>query len=321
MNRRTLLYGLGVGLLAAPVAAEAQPPGKIARVGFLNINAPTTFDLVRQGLQDLGWIEGKTLVFEVRNARDEADKLPALAGELVRLPVDVVVTVGMAATHAAQNASTAIPIVMLVGDPIAAGFVASLARPGGNITGVALNNVDVAAKRLQLVKEAGPKIKRIAMLVNEANPGFTKLQVTATSTAATQLGVRLEIVGVRQAQELESAVTRLKGTDALIILPDPLFAAEAERLATLALRARLPATMDVKVFAQGGGLMASVPDYAELYRRAASQIDKLLRGAKASDLPVEQATRYDLTINLKTAKALGLTIPPSLLLRADQVIE
>src|SRR5262245_30439207 len=139
MNRRTFLCGLTLGL-ATPLAAEAQPPGKIARVGFLNINAPTTFDLVRQGLQDLGWIEGKTLVFEVRYARDEADKLPALAGELVRLPVDVVVTVGMAATHAAQDASTAIPIVMLVGDPIAAGFVASLARPGSNITGVALHN-------------------------------------------------------------------------------------------------------------------------------------------------------------------------------------
>jgi len=329
ISRRAFIASV-TAILAAPLAAEAQQPENVARVGFLHpghgrgrtdANAPPAFDLLRQGLKALGWIEGKTVVFEPRYARDEADKLPALAAELVRLPVDVVVTMGAAATHAAKKATTAIPIVMLVGDPIAAGFVASLARPVGNLTGVALNNVDVAAKRLQLVKEAVPKIWRVAMLVNEANPGFTKLQVAATSTAATQLGIRLEIVGVRQARELESAVTKVKGTDALIIPPDPLLVAEAERLATLVVRARLPATMDAKVFAQHGGLMASAPNYVDLYReRAASQVDKLLRGAKASELPVEQPTRYDLTINMKTAKALGLAIPPSVLARADEVI-
>ncbi len=330
MDRRAFISRVTVGLLAAPLAAEAQSSGKVARVGYLSpghpgsvmdVNAPPTFNIIRQGLRDLGWIEGQTVIFEPRFARDDANKLPALAAELVHIPVDVLLTVATAATQAAKNATTAIPVVCLVGDPVAAGFVASLARPGGNITGVALNNLDVAAKRLQLLKEAVPKMKRVAMLVNEANPGFTKLQVTATSTAATQLGIRFEIVGVREARELESAVTKLKGTDALIFPPDPLFITEAERLATLALRARLPATMDAKVFAQVGGLVASAPDYAELYRRAASQVHKLLRGAKPSDLPVEQATRYDLTINLKTAKALGLTIPPSLLQRADQVIE
>jgi putative ABC transport system substrate-binding protein len=247
--------------------------------------------------------------------------LPTLATELVRIPVDVLLTVGTAATQAGKNATTAIPIVMYVGDPVAAGFVASLARPGGNITGVALNNVEVAAKRLQLLQEAVPKMKRVAMLVNEANPGFTKLQVMATSTAATQFGLRLEIVGVRNAQELEGGVKKVKGADAIIFPPDPLFGAEAEQLATLALRARLPATMDVRAFAQAGGLMASAPNHEELYRRAASQVDRLLRGAKPSELPVEQPTRYDLTINLKTAKALGLTIPPSLLLRAAEVIQ
>src|SRR6266852_8162693 len=331
MDRRVFIGTLAGGLVAAPLTAEAQSSGKVARVGYLapghaggvvEVNAPTGFNMIRQGLRDLGWTEGQTVIFEPRFARDDANKLPALAAELVRIPVDVLLTVATAATQAAKNATTAIPIVMCpVGDPVAAGFVASLARPGGNITGVALNNVDVAAKRLQLLKEAVPKMKRVAMLVNEANPGFTKLQVTATSTAATQLGIRFEIVGVREARELESAVTKLKGTDALIFPPDPLFIAEAERLANLALRARLPATMDAKVFAQVGGLMASAPDYAELYRRAASQVHKLLRGAKPSDLPVEQATRYDLTINLKTAKALGLTIPPSLLLRANEVIQ
>jgi putative ABC transport system substrate-binding protein len=331
MDRREFIGTLAGGLVAAPLAAEAQSSGKVARVGYLSpghpggvvdVNAPTGFNMIRQGLRDLGWIEGQTVIFEPRFARDDANKLPALAAELVRIPVDVLLTVATAATQAAKNATAAIPIVMCpVGDPVAAGFVASLARPGGNITGVALNNVDVAAKRLQLLKEAVPKMKRVAMLVNEGNPDATKLQVTATSTAATQLGVRLEIVGVREARELESAVTKLKGTDALIFSPDPLFITEAERLATLALRARLPATMDAKVFAQVGGLMASAPDYAELYRRAASHVHKLLRGAKPSELPVEQATRYDLTINLKTAKALGLTIPQSLLLRADEVIQ
>jgi len=330
ISRRAFLGSVALRVLVPPLAAEAQQAGKVARVGFLSpghpggvvdLNAPTAFNIIRQGLRDLGWIEGQTVIFEPRFARDDANKLPALAAELVHIPVDVLLTVATAATQAAKNATTAIPVVCVVGDPVAAGFVASLARPGGNITGVALNNLDVSAKRLQLLKEAVPKMKRVAMLVNEANAGFTKLQVTATSTAATQLRIRFEIVGVREARELESAVTKLKGTDALIFTPDPLFITEAERLATLALRARLPATMDAKVFAQVGGLMASAPDYAALYRRAASQVHKLLRGAKPSELPVEQATRYDLTINLKTAKALGLTIPQSLLRRADEIIQ
>ena len=329
MNRRAFVTGLAA-VLAAPLAAHAQPPDKTSRVGFLHpgdgtgladTNA-TTFDLLRRGLNDLGWVEGKTVVFEPRYGRDEAQKLPALAMELVRLPVDVLVTVGTEATRAAKNATRTIKIVMLVGDPVAARFVASLARPGGNLTGIALNNVDVAAKRLQLVKAAVPGMKRVAMLVNDANPDFTKLQVSATSTAAMDLGVRLEIVRVRHIREVESAVLRLKAIDAFIIVPDPLFHADAERLATICLRARLPATMDAKLFAQGGGLMATAPDYVELYRRRVlSQVDKLLRGAKPSELPVEQSTRYDLTINLKTAKALGLTIPPALLARADQVID
>ncbi|MGH2360210.1 MAG: ABC transporter substrate-binding protein [bacterium] len=332
ITRRLFIGTLAGATLAAPLAASAQSPGKVARVGLLDpghegvvgadANATTTLNVLRQSLRDLGWIDGKTVIFEPRYARNEASKLPALAAELVRIPVDVVVTVATPATQAAKNATTAIPIVMCpVGDPVAAGFVASLARPGGNITGVSLNNLDVSAKRLQLLKEAVPKMRRVAMLVNEANPGFTKLQVTATLTAATQLGVRLEIVGVREVREFEGAITKLKQTDALIIQPDPLFIAEAGRLAGLALRRRLPATMDAKIFAQVGGLMASAPDYVELIRRAASQVDKLLRGAKPSELPVEQTNRYDLTINVKTAKALGLTIPQSLLLRADEVIQ
>jgi putative tryptophan/tyrosine transport system substrate-binding protein len=222
----------------------------------------------------------------------------------------------------AKNATSTIPIVMYpVGDPVSAGFVASLARPGGNITGVSLNNVDVAAKRLEILKEAVPRMTRVGMLVNEANPEWTDLQVKATQKTAGQLGIRIDVVGVRHASDLEEAVAKSRRLDALVILPDPLFVVGAELLARLTLRSRLPATMDWPEFARLGGLLATAPDYAELYRRAVSQVDKILRGAKASELPVEQAMRYNVTINLKTAKALGLTIPQSLLVRADQVIE
>lgn len=193
--------------------------------------------------------------------------------------------------------------------------------PGGNITGVALNNVDVAAKRLQILKEAVPRTTRVGMLVNEANPEWTDLQVRATQKAAGQLGIRIDVVGVRHVSDLEEAVAKSRRLDALVILPDPLFVVGVELLARLTLRSRLPATMDWMEFARLGGLLATAPDYAELWRHAVRQVDKILRGAKASELPVEQAMRYNVTINLKTAKALGLTIPQSLLQRADQVIE
>jgi putative tryptophan/tyrosine transport system substrate-binding protein len=300
---------------------------KVARVGYLSpgteVNAPTSdLNVLRQGLRDLGWIEGRTVIIESRFAGDQAEKLSALAMELVQIPVEVLLTVATAATRAAKNATSTIPIVMYpVGDPVSAGFVASLARPGGNITGVALNNVDVAAKRLQILKEAVPRTTRVGMLVNEANPEWTDLQVKATQKAAGQLGIKIDVIGVRHASDLEEAVAKSRRLDALVILPDPLLVAGAELLARLALRSRLPATMDWTEFARLGGLLATAPDYAELYRRAVSQVDKILRGAKASELPVEQATRYNVTINLKTAKALGLTIPPAVLARADEVIQ
>jgi len=279
-------------------------------------------DALRQGLRDLGWIEGRTLIIETRFAGNQAETLSAFAIELVQIPVDVLVTVATAATQAARKATNTIPIVMYpVGDPVEAGFVASLGRPGGNITGVALNNLDVAAKRLQILKEAVPNTTRIGLLVNEANPEFTNLQIKATQKAAGQLGIKIDVVGVRDPKDLEKALTKSRHVDALVILPDPLFIPSAERLASLALRHRLPATMDWPEFARLGGLLATVPDYVELYRRGVSYVDKILRGTKASELPVEQANRYDVTINLKTAKALGLTIPPSLLQRADEVIQ
>ena len=199
-------------------------------------------------------------------------------------------------------------------------MVASLARPGGNITGVALNNLEVAAKRLQILREAVPKMARVGMLVNDASREFNDLQIKATHKATEQLGITMDVIGVRDPSDLEKAV-KSRRVDALVILPDPLFIVRSEWLASLALRRRLPATMDWTEFARLGGLLATAPDYVELYRRGVSQVDKILRGTKASELPVEQTTRYDVTINLKTAKALGLTIPPSLLLRANEVIQ
>ena len=334
IRRRTFLHTLSIALLAAPVTA-AQEPGKVARVGYLHPGryVPTTgarrttggllgLDILRQGLRDLGWIEGRTVIIETRFADDQAEKLSGLAMELVQIPVDVLLTVGTAATRAAQKGTSTIPIVMYaVGDPVTAGFVASLGRPGGNITGVALNNLDVAAKRLQILKEAVPHATRVGLLVNEANPEFTNLQVKATQQAGEQLGIKIDVIGVRDPRDLERALTRSRPVDALVILPDPLFLARAEWLVSLTLRRRLPVTMDSPEFARLGGLLATTPDYAELYRRGVSQVDKILRGTKAFELPVEQASRYDLAINLKTAIALSLTISPSLLLRADAVFQ
>jgi ABC-type uncharacterized transport system substrate-binding protein len=328
MTRRTFLHIPPVALFAIPVA-EAQQPDKAARVGFLSPAnqppAPTPgLDVLRQGLRDLGWIEGRTVIIETRFAGDQADKLPALAMELVQLPVDVLVAVATAATRAAQKATSTIPIVMYpVGDPVSAGFVASLGRPGGNITGVALNNLGVAAKRLEILTEAVPNTTRVGLLVNEANPLFTDPQVKATQKAAEGLGIKIEVIEMRDPGDLDKVLTKSGRLHALVILPDPLFVTipTATRLARLALRSRLPATMDWAEFARLGGLLATAPDYAELYRRGVSHVDKILRGTKASELPVEQANRYDVTVNLKTAKALGLTIPPSLLVRANAVVQ
>ena len=329
ISRRFFIRKLPLALLAVPVAAVAQQPGKVARVGYLSPGYPPpastlALDVLRKGLGDLGWTEGRTLIIEPRFADNHAERLPGLAMQLVQLPVDVLVTVATAATRAAKSATSTIPIVMYpVGDPVSAGFVASLARPGGNITGVSLNNLDVAAKRLQILKEAVPKITRVGMLVHEGNPEFTNLQVKVMQKAARQLGINIDVISVLDPSDLvlEQALTQSRRLDALVILPDPVFIQRAEQLAALALRSRMPATMDRAEFARFGGLLATAPDYADLFRRGVSHVDKILRGTRASELPVEQAVRYDVTINLKTAKALGLTISPSLLLRANEIIQ
>ena len=324
MIRRAFLAGAGAVLLAAPLAAQAQQASKVVRIGFLSASQSAVFlPVFRQALGELGYVEGKNFVLEQRYAEDRPERLSTLATELVNLPVAVLVSFATPATLAAKAATTTIPIVMVVGDPVVAGIVPSLSRPGGNITGLALDNVELAQKRLQLLKEAVPTLARVAVLANQANPSFTAVQVARARSAAKRLGVAVQPVEVRGPSELARAFTAMtRGhAAAVIILPDPMFGFHGKRIAELAVQHRLPSTSDAKVFAEDGGLLAYGPRLDDFYQRAAVYVDKILKGTKPTDLPVEQPTKFELVINLKTAKALGLAIPPSLLQRADEVIQ
>ncbi len=311
-------------LLAAPLTADAQQPAKVPRVGYLS-PAPGAHlvEAFRQGLRDLGWVEGQNISIEVRSAEGKYERLPELAAELVRLKVDVIFASTTPAALAAKQATTTIPIVIgFVADPIGSGLVASLARPGGNITGWTHLGRDLRGKYLDLLKEAVPGATRIGVLFNPANPihGPSLKDVEA---AARALKVQLHPVGVQDPEELENAFSALarKRVKALIVLPDGMFLAQGDRIIALAARRRLPAMYGVTELAKAGGLMGYGVDLPDMHRRGASFVDRILKGAKPADLPVEQPTRFYLVINLKTAKALRLTIPRSILLRADQVIE
>ena len=321
----TLLVIGVVSALIAPPASMAQQGGTVFRIGYLDPTSQSALFLLvfREALGELGYVEGKNLVLEQRYAEDRPERLSALAAELVNLHVSVLVTFATPATLAAKAATTTIPILMVVGEPVGAGIVPSLSRPGGNITGLALNNVEVAGKRLQLLKEAAPKLTRVAVLANQANPSFTALHLAQTRSAADRLGITVQPVEVRGPSELGNAFTAMtRGhVEAVIILPDPMFGLHRKRIAELALQHRLPSTYDSKLFAEDGGLLGYAPVYADFYRRAATYVDKILKGAKPADLPIEQPTKFELVINLKTAKTLGLAIPLSLRQRADQVIK
>ena len=322
MDRRTFISGITCGLLTAPLAAEAQPAGKIPRVGILAQNSPLWEDF-RQGLRDLGYVEGRTIVIEYRWGEGSDERFPRLAADLARLGADVIVTWGTPATLAAKNATNTIPIVMAAsGDPVGSRLIASLARPGGNVTGLSSHEPGLEAKRLELLKELVPKLSHVAVLWNPANPLHDGLAREVKDTAS-QLGVRLELVGVQGSTEFDAAfaTVKKKRPDALIVEPDNLFYSHSKRIVDLATKSRLPAVFTHRVFADAGGLVVYGANYSALFRRAAIYVDKILKGAKPADLPVEQPTKFELVINLKTAKALGLTIPPSLLQRADQVIE
>ena len=315
-----------VTLLAVPLAAEAQPTGKVYRIGYLAIASPTasgpSMDAFRQGLREFGWVEGQNVSIEYRFADGETARLPGLAAELVRLNVDLIFAVSSPPAKAAQRATDSVPIVFSgVADAIGVGLVPRLARPGGNITGFTTSNVELSGKRLELLKEAVPKLTHVAVFMNPTNPQVRAFR-RETTAAAVPLGLTLEFIDVADPGQLPKAFAAITSqAQALLILPDPVIGTGMAqvRIAELALEIRLPTMERSRRFADVGGLMGYGTNLQE--REAARYVDRILRGAKPGDLPVQQPTKFELVINLKTAKALGLTIPPSLLLRADQVIE
>ena len=326
MNRRTFLAGTGAVLLAAPLAAEAQPAGKVPRVGFLTAFAASDVPQwragFRQGLRDFGYTEGRNIVIEYRYAEGRPERLPGLAAELVRLKMDIIAAETTPASLAVQHATTTIPIVMtLVADPVESGLISSLARPGGNITGLSLQLPDIAAKRLQLLRDVVPGVSRVGILWNSASP-ITPPQFRAAQAAAQILGIQLESLGVRVPDDFETAfqAASRRGTGALLILDDFFLTRHLTQIAKLTIKARLPAMAGVTGFAEAGVLVSYGPNFADITRRAVTYVDKILKGAKPGDLPIEQPTKFELVVNLKTAKILGLTIPQSVLQRADEVI-
>ena len=327
MDRRTFLAGTGAVLLAAPLAAEAQPAGKVYCIGVLEptsmaLNA-ANLDAFRKGLRELGYVEGRNMMIEYRSADGRSERFPDLAAELVRLKVDVILTRGTPAVMAAKNATGTIPVVMAAsGDPVLSGVVSSLARPGGNVTGLSAVVVEVSGKRLELIREVAPGVSRVAALFNMSNPNDA-LQWKETETAAPTLRVQLQLLDVRKPGDFAGAFdAAVKGrAGALFVGLDALTWANHRPIVELAAKHRLPAIYGGREFVNAGGLIAYGVSYPHLYHRAASYVDKILKGAKPADLPIEQPTKFELVINLKTAKALGLTIPQSLLGRADEVIQ
>ncbi|HEV2054454.1 MAG TPA: ABC transporter substrate-binding protein [Methylomirabilota bacterium] len=319
---------MAVGLLAAPRAAEAQQAGRVYRIGLLEYSAPDAarqawWIVFRQRMRELGYVEGQNVTFEPRWAQDDNDRLSKLAAELVGLKVDLIVTAASPSALAAKRATATIPIVMATGaDPVAVGLVASLRQPGGNVTGMTTINSELAAKRLELLRIVAPRAARIAILWEERNLN-SRLAVDGTEAAAKTAGFTIHSVPVRSPAEIEAAfATVVRGrAGALSIVPSPMLFSHRKRLAELAMKHRLPTIGGNREYAEAGGLVSYGADFRDMFRGAAVYVDKILKGAKPADLPVEQPTKFELVINLKTAKALGLTIPHSLLLRADEVIQ
>jgi putative ABC transport system substrate-binding protein len=324
MDRRTWLMG-SLGLLAGPLAAHSQQAGRVYRIGYLG-NVPTPpalWEAFVRGLRELGWVEGQNMVIEPRNAEGRYERLPDLATDLVRRRVDVIVAAGSPAPLAAKRATNTIPIVMTnAGDPVGSGLVTSLGRPGGNVTGLSLLNPAVVGKQLELLKEVVPRVTRAAVLTNPDHPARA-LMLTEVESATRLLGLQLQVLDARGPAEFEAAFSAMTRERAggLLILADPMFVGERKRLADLAVRRRLPAASGMRELVDAGLLMTYGASLSDLFRRAATFVDKILKGAKPADLPVEQPTKFEFVINLGTAKALGLTIPPAVLARADEVIQ
>jgi putative tryptophan/tyrosine transport system substrate-binding protein len=325
MKRRDFITLLG-GAAAWPLAARAQQPaGRIWRLGILSPAAPPDplVEAIRQRLRELGYIDGRNIVFEYRWAEGKLDRLTDLARELVGSKVDVITTLSTPAALAARNATTTIPIVFTaVGDPVGSGVVPSLARPGGNATGTSLLATELSAKRLELVREIVPGISRVAMLWNDTNPSMV-LRAHETEGAATKLGVIIQSIGVHDLIDFDAAFSTIESSraDALLTLVDPFTLKHRERIVDFAARRHLPAIYEAREFVQSGGLVSYGPSLVAGQRRAAEYVDKIFKGSKPADLPVEQPTKFELIINLKTAKALGLEVPLQFQQLADEVIE
>jgi ABC-type uncharacterized transport system substrate-binding protein len=328
MDRRTFVATSVIGILAAPLAAAGQQAAAIPRIGFLSASSPSDARMLRfvgafrEGLRGLGYVEGQNITIEFRWADGQYDRLPGLAAELVRLKVNVIVTYGLA-VRAAQQASETIPIVMgVVIDPVTPGFAANLAHPGRNITGLASMAPELVGKQLEILKEILPKVSRVALLGNPANPGHAS-QLRQAQDAARALGLRLQSLESRNPNEIDRAFVAIakEQIGAVVVLADSMLIDQRTRIANLAARYRLPTVAWPVDHAEAGALVAYGPNVTDMWRRAATYVDKILKGATPGDLPIEQPTRFELVINLKTAKALGLTIPQSLLVRADEIIQ
>jgi putative ABC transport system substrate-binding protein len=325
MTRRTLgfLVTLALGLLAAVPLVAAPPPVARPRIGYLGEMAEPFTDAFRQGLRERGYLEGETIAIEYRWAEGQTDRLRDLATDLAQLKPDVLVTAGTPASRAAQQATRTIPIVMAhVGDPVGMGLVASLARPGGNSTGVSVIGIDTRGKRLELLKEAVPGISRVADLSHRPTPGRPEGSLREMEGAARALGLTLHPVAVRTVEELEQAFATLTTAqaDAIFVHQDPTFFGQRARIVELVAKSRLPAVYQYREWVEAGGLMSYGASLRDVYRRVAVLVDKILKGARPGELPVEQVMTLELVINLKTARALGLTIPPTLLFQADEVL-
>jgi ABC-type uncharacterized transport system substrate-binding protein len=326
IRRREFIALLGGAAAAWPLAARAQQPGKLPTIGFLGATTPSaqspwTAAFVER-LRGLGWIEGRNVAIEYRWMEGRNERVAEIAAEFVQLRVDVIVVQGTAAVVGAKQATSVIPIVFaLAGDPVGSGLVASLARPGGNVTGLSGQQADVAAKRLELLREVVPSLHRLAIVANVGNP-YAILELGEIQGAARALGLEAATFEIRRAEDVAPAFKALKGrADALYVINDPLVNTNRVRIIISALGARLPTMHGSREHVEAGGLMSFGPNYPDLFRRTADYVNKILRGAKPGDIPVEQPTKFDLVVNVLTAAALGITLPPTLLARADEVIE
>ena len=327
MSRNFFVWLLTTVLLTTAFSAEAQQPTKIPRIGFLSVTSLSTIsariEALRQGLRELGYVEGKNIVIELRSAEGKLDRLPALAAELVRLKVNIIVTAGGQATRAAKEATSTIPIIMTNdADPVGSGFVASLSRPGGNITGLSTLAPELSGKRLELLREVIPKLARVAIVGTSTQPGHAQA-IKELELAAEAFKVQIQYLDVLDSKDIETAfrgATKARA-DGVLTLTSPLLSSQRARLAELAVKNRIPAIYNDIQFVEAGGLICYGVSFLHLDRHAATYVERILKGAKPADLPVEQPTKFEFVINLKAAKQIGLTIPPNMLVRADKVIK